>query len=110
MLVQNEILKYPQSDISKELDHTELFCLFVSRRKVKLLRFLFAQSGFKFTPYLFQRSLELEAYDVCALLYKEFFRLLRDVKPLELEEIIGGVVTSFSRSNGMIDYKCYLAR
>ena len=61
------------------MDYFELFSLFVVSRKIKLLRWLFLQNAFKFTPALFLRSLELEAYDISALLYKEFFRLLRDI-------------------------------
>ena len=96
--------------MAKEIDNFELFSLFVVRRKIKLLRFLFTQPSFKFTKTLFLRSFELEAYDISALLYKEFFRLLRDVNKMDLEEIINNIVASFNRSNGMIDYKSYLAR
>lgn len=96
--------------MSEELDYDQLFSLFVVRRKIKLLRFLFVQKGFKFTINLFLRTLDLEAYDISALLHKEFFRMIRNVNKHDLEEIINCVITSFNKSNGMIDYKCYLAR
>lgn len=59
---------------------------------------------------LFLRALELEAIDVAALIYREFFRLLRDVTPHEEELILTSLVSSFSKSNGMLEFKCFLVR
>ena len=112
-ILRNEIKKNIGnlgSSLAQEMNIFELFSLFVVRRKIKLLRFLFTQDDLKFSPKLLIRSFELEAYDISALLYKEFFRLLRDVEKKDLEENINSIVASFNRSNGMIDYKCYLAR
>jgi hypothetical protein len=53
------------------------------RRKIKLLRFLFLQKDFRFSINLFLRTLDLEAYDIAALLHKEFFRMIRDLKSLD---------------------------
>ena len=92
------------------MDYQELFSLFVVRRKIKLLRFLFQQKGFRFSVNMFLRTLDLEAYDIAALLHKEFFRMIRNVNSSDLEEIINCIIVSFNKSNGMIDYKCYLAR
>lgn len=47
---------------------------------------------------------------MAALLHKEFFRLLRNITPHDLEEIIMSVIGAFNKNNGMIDFKCYLAR
>ena len=48
---------------------------------------------------------------MAALLYKEFFRLLREeMPPGELEQTIISVISSFNKNNGMLDYKCYLVR
>lgn len=47
---------------------------------------------------------------MAALLHKEFFRLLRNITPYDLEEIISSITNAFNKSNGMIDFKCYLAR
>jgi hypothetical protein len=35
-------------------------------------------NDFDFQPQMFVEALELEAYDIGALLYKEYFRILRD--------------------------------
>lgn len=67
--------------ISRELDYNEMFCLFVSKRKIRLLRYLFNLPAQQFKQdhvRLFQLALEIEAFDVAALIHKEFFRLLRD--------------------------------
>ena len=50
--------------------------MFAKHRKIKLLRFLFKQTPdkFKFSIKLFVTALEISAYDIAALLYKEFFR------------------------------------
>ena len=49
--------------------------MFAKHRKIKLLRFLFKQRNkFKFSIKLFVMALEISAYDIAALLYKEFFR------------------------------------
>lgn len=69
--------------LAPELDYQLFFSLFVASRKIKLLRFLFNNKGFKFTIGLFLRALDLEAYDIAALLHKEFFRLIRDVNSLD---------------------------
>ena len=68
-------------DQQKYLDYEELFRLFVTKRKIKLLRHLFTldRKVFDFHPDLFCMALELDAYDMAALLFKEFFRLLRNL-------------------------------
>mmetsp|Transcript_22878 Transcript_22878/g.28434 ORF Transcript_22878/g.28434 Transcript_22878/m.28434 type:complete len:122 (+) Transcript_22878:1068-1433(+) len=65
------------------LDYEELFKLFILKRKVKLLRFLFSldRKVFDFNADLFLMALEYECYDMAALLFKEFFRLLRNMEP-----------------------------
>jgi hypothetical protein len=95
-----------------ELDYKELFSLFVVKRKIGLLRFLFnlRSTQFTFTVDLFLRALELEAIDVAALVYREFFRLIRDVTPHEEELILTSLVASFAKSNGMLEFKCFLVR
>jgi hypothetical protein len=68
--------------LKEELSYEDLFALFVLRRKVTLLRYLFMNVSpdlFKFSPPLFLKALELDAYDMAALLFKEFFRIIRDV-------------------------------
>lgn len=53
------------------------------KRKIKLLRLMFTldRKVFDFHPELFLMALELEAYDMAALLFKEFFRVLREMTP-----------------------------
>lgn len=36
--------------------------------------------------------------------------MIRDLKSIDQEEIINSIIASFNKSNGMVDYKCYLAR
>jgi hypothetical protein len=127
------------AELIEQLDFKGLFTLFVKQRKITLLRYLFsgevARSDFKFTGNLFVIALEQEAYDIAALLHKEFFKsilldlpagekkgccgdcsCLRKQKKEEAKEnqVVGQalnlIVSSFLKNNGMIDYKCYLAR
>ena len=72
-----------EQTIHDELDYSELFSLFITRRKIRLLRFLFSLESkhFSFKYEYFLKALELEAYDMAALLYKEFFRLMREMPP-----------------------------
>ena len=96
----------------KLLDYEELFKLFVQKRKIKLLRFLFSldRKVFDFHPALFLRTLEYECYDMAALLFKEFFRQLRVMEPQQLEFALSQIVSSYNRANGMLDFKAYLMR
>ena len=82
------------------------------KRKIGLLRFLFSlpMKDFTFTVDLFLRALELEAIDIAALIYREFFRLIRDVSPHDEELIMTSLISSFSKSNGMLEFKCFLVR
>lgn len=67
------------------------------------------QNDFDFTPQLFVDALELEAYDIAALLHKEFFRRLRDSKT-DNEHIITILISSLNKNNGQFDFKAYLFR
>lgn len=88
-----------------------MFRLFVQKRKVKLLRYLFQlHNDFDFSPELFVESLELEAYDIAALLFKEFFRSMRDRTATETEYIITILVSSLNKNNGLIEFKTFLLR
>ena len=60
----------------KYLDYEELFKLFILKRRITLLRFLFTldRKVFDFHADLFLKALEHEAYDMAALLFKEFFK------------------------------------
>jgi len=57
------------------------------------------QNDFDFTPQLFIDALELEAYDIAALLHKEFFRRLRDSKT-DNEHILTILISSLNKNNG----------
>jgi len=65
---------------------------------------------FDFHGDLFLKALELEAYDMAALLFKEFFRVLRNMTPQQIEQAILAVVASYNKNNGMLDFKAYLVR
>lgn len=99
-------------DEAKRLDYEELFKLFIIKRKIKLLRHLFTldRKIFDFHADLFIKSLELDAYDMAALLFKEFFRLLRHMDSKQTEFAVSYIVSSYSKNNGMLDFKAYLAR
>lgn len=58
---------------------------------------------------MFIEALELEAYDIASLLYKEFFRRLRDQKQ-DYDYIITILISSLNKNNGMIEYKTFLLR
>jgi hypothetical protein len=47
---------------------------------------------------------------MAALIYREFFRLIREVTPYEEELILTSLVSSFAKSNGMLEFKCFLVR
>lgn len=99
-IMKNEVNANKFDEVEREFNLKELFRIFVIRRKVKLIRFLFSlQNEFDFSPQLFIESLELEAYDIGALLYKEFFRRLKDSKK-ENEYIITIIISSFNKNNG----------
>ena len=53
--------------------------------------------------------MELESYDVPALLHKEFFRRLRDSKT-DNEHIITVLISSLNKNNGLFEFKAYLFR
>lgn len=65
---------------------------------------------FKFKYQHFKVCLQIEAYDIGALIYKEFFRLIREIDPHDEEIILTSIVSSFAKTNGMIEFKCYLVR
>lgn len=117
-LMQNSIEQLsahnPLKDIiCKELDYIQLFSLFVQKRKINLLRFMFSLPTSQFSGFsiqIFIKCLELEAIDIAALLYKEFFRLIRMFSPHEEEVILTSIISSFAKSNGMLEFKCYLVR
>lgn len=99
--------------LSIELDYNAIFGCFVVKRKIRLLRHLFNLQPWhwKFDSIeLFKKALELEATDIAALIYKEFFRIIRDTSPHDEELILTSIVASFYKNNGMIDLKCYLVR
>ena len=95
----------PERTIHDELNYNELFELFIIRRKIGLLRYLFSlpASTFNYTSNHFLKALELEAYDMAALLHKEFFRVMRDITPGQLEQAIISIVSSLNKNNGLLD-------
>lgn len=58
---------------------------------------------------MFIEALELEAYDMGALIYKEFSRRLRQTNK-DNEYIITILISSLNKNNGMIEFKSYLLR
>ena len=112
-MMKNESISNNFEDPKKEFSYRDLFRIFVQRRKIKLLRYLFQlHNDFDFSPQLFIEALELEAYDIGALLYREFFRSLRDRKetPTENEYIITILISSLNKNNGLVEFKTFLLR
>ncbi len=87
----------------------DLFRLFAQRRKIKLIRYLFSIPEFTFTNQLFIEAIESEAYDIGALLYKEFFRKLKENKK-DNEYIITILISSLNKNNGQLDFKAFLLK
>ena len=80
--------------LAEEMDYDELFTSFILRRNIKVLRYMFTlpPNLFKFTPELYLRALELDAPDMAALLFKEFFRPLRDMSEQQSDHAITSIV------------------
>lgn len=98
--MKTEVQRASFDDPIKEFNLKDLYKIFVQRRKIKLLRFLFQMNNdFDFKPQMFVEALELEAYDIGALLHKEYFRKLRDATK-ENEYIITILISSLNKNNG----------
>jgi hypothetical protein len=67
--------KYLKVKQRKELlDYKAIFALFVKQRNITLIRFLLTKQEFQRKWFIV--ALEEEAYDMAALLHKEFFRTI----------------------------------
>ena len=89
-------------------DVRELFLLFAIKRKIKLMSYLINDTEFKmpFTVDSFLDVLENRAYDIAALLNREYFLILTE----KTEKITTLLVNSFSEGNGMLESKAYLLK
>lgn len=89
-------------------DMREMFLLFAIKRKIKLMSFLINDKDFnmEFAEDNFIDVLENSAYDVAALLNREYFLILND----KTEKITTLLINSFSESNGMLESKAYLLK
>jgi hypothetical protein len=109
-LMKNELIQRKFKNPEIELNYKDLYRVFVQRRKIKLLRYLFSLPiEFTFNSNLFIEALELEAYDIASLLYKEFFRKIRSASK-DNEYIITILISSLNKNNGMIEFKTFLMR
>ena len=105
-----ELIQLMKNELPTMVGYEDLFRLFVVRRKIKHLRLLFQLvNEFSFSIEQFVYTLQIEAYDIAALLYKEFFRYIR-IQTQETPSIIGTLISSINKSNGMIEYKAFLLR
>mmetsp|Transcript_37710 Transcript_37710/g.57747 ORF Transcript_37710/g.57747 Transcript_37710/m.57747 type:complete len:113 (-) Transcript_37710:1485-1823(-) len=76
-----------------ELKLREVFREFTRHRRIKLLRYLFGQSqNFEFTFDEFFISLELETYDIAALLHMEFGYKMRNFPEKSSHRIVAELV------------------
>lgn len=108
--MKNEMHQKKLDDPVKEFNYNDLFKIFIVKRKIKLLRYLFSQTlDFNFNITLFIEALELEGYDIGSLLYKEFSRKLRATTK-DNEYLITILISSLNKNNGMIEYKTFLIR
>jgi hypothetical protein len=89
-------------------DMREMFLLFAIKRKIKLMSFLINDSNFnmEFDENNFLDVLENSAYDMAALLLREYFLKLND----QTEKTINLLVNSFSETNGMLESKTYILK
>jgi len=89
-------------------DMREMFLLFAIKRKIKLMSFLINDANFNmdFRESHFLDVLENSAYDMAALLLREYFLKLND----EAEKTINLLVNSFSETNGMLESKSYILK
>jgi hypothetical protein len=78
-MMKSEVSQNNLPDGADQLNYNVLFRIFVKLRKIKLLRYLFGQKmEFEFNVSIFIMTLEEDAYDLAALLHKEFSFLMRD--------------------------------
>jgi hypothetical protein len=113
MSYEIQVMKVP--DHMVQLNYKEFFKVFVKKRKIKLLRYLFSQKiEFEFSAHIFILALEEDAYDLATLMHDEFSYLMRDNSVEEKKQIVNHIVSSLNKTTnqgaGMIDQKCYLIR
>ena len=87
-------------------DKREMFLLFAIKRKIKLMSYLINEKGLEFTEDYFHDVLENSAYDMAALLNREYFLVLNE----KTDKTITLLVNSFSETNGMLESKVYLLK
>jgi hypothetical protein len=77
----------------------ELFLMFAVKRKIKLMSLLINGDIFlmEFNEENFLDVIQNDAFDMCVLLYREYFLLLKT--PKILEKIVTILVNSFSNSS-----------
>lgn len=88
------------------INYRELFVLFASRRKVRLVSFLINSSdlNFKFKSYLILDILANDVYDISLLLYREYFLQMSE----KTNQTIIRYLTMSFMNTGQTEEKCYL--
>lgn len=104
-----EVLKkYSKKGKIDIVEQREMFLMFAIKRKFKLMSYLINSEEFhlEFQEQNFIDVLENDAFDVAVLLYREYFLQINN----SIEKIITLLVNSFSKSNGMMESKCFLLK
>ena len=115
-LMKTEVAHGPAAAAKDEpiLNYIELYRTFVKHRKIKLIRYLFAQKmDFEFKVEIFIMTLDESAFDVAVLLYKEFAYLMRNNSDEDNRQIVSRLVSGMNQANegsGMIEEKTFLIR
>ena len=104
-----EVLKnYSKKGKIDTVDLREMFLMFAVKRKIKLMSYLINGEEFlmEFQEANFIDVIENEVFDIAVLLHREYFLTINS----EHQKINNLLVNAFSKSNGMLEAKCYLLK
>ncbi len=102
------LINYSKKGKIDSTDLREMFLMFAIKRKIKLLSFLLNTDTFQldFQEDNFIDVIENDAYDIGLLLYREYFLQIKS----QHERINSLMVNAFTKSNGMLEAKCFLLK
>jgi hypothetical protein len=104
-----DVLKnYSKKGKIDPVDMREMFLLFAIKRKIKLMSYIINSDEFamEFQESNFIDVIENDAYEIAVLLYREYFLLINQ----QPEKINSLLVNSFSKTNGLLEAKCFLLK
>ena len=106
--IKEVLLNYSKKGKIDSTDMRDLFLMFAMKRKIKLMSMLINDDRFlmEFEENHFIDVLENDVYDMGVLLYREYFLHINT----QHEKILNLLVNSFTKSNGLLDAKCFLIK